>query len=713
MATIDLTFASESEFRTKFADTPNDWVAAGNRYRFLQTKKEIVFANPITLEGKVTGPQNDMVIAYVAGASFLDDPAIMDNPFIYDGTKGAAAAIALGYSPGMFLVKMSHVKFIGYQMRQAQGTGASAIKIFAGANYVSTDRCIIDGYGNSQYDWPLEINGDYFTSTNTLILHNSNQAVAAYINSTTATFENTAFIRPGNYTKGGYAVRLINNGGTFKNCAAFGFDTFIQNPGNATVIEHCACSGNIGMVGVNNQEYVTASDVFVSAVNDFRLKKVQGFTNPLIDSGKTPSQGNTLAINGVRQQGTSADIGPWEYPSVLVAPTATVTSIVINGRNVTISGTTTGAPTQGTLSTQKADVVYNSAVPQGPIDLVIGDGVFSCVIPNNVLGEYNFTYEVENAAYKIAGSNTYGGFKIVGPVVTSITQVLDGQYYKLSGTASGNPVSGTVYLKAVAGFGGSDKTFNFVITGNQFRIADGDGLLTAGKYEAGIVLFSTEAGTSQPQPGTSPITIQGLNGNPQMPDAEDVTKPTVNGVNVSPANAILDAEGTLQLTVAVTGENFPPQSVTWTSTKGTVSGTGLFVAHAPTIDEVVTVTATSVADPDFSDTCLITVKAKVVIVDPDPDPEPEPGVKATKAIIDMISPEGVVQANLTGLSVSFFDQIDVGDLLAPVARTKVGTTNAQGQLVMNITGTNLLPGQSGRIVVAKGTKAFTGIVVVS
>ena len=51
--------------------------------------------------------------------------------------------------------------------------------------------------------------------------------------------------------------------------------------------------------------------------------------------------------------------------------------------------------------------------------------------------------------------------------------------------------------------------------------------------------------------------------------------------------------------------------VTWTASKGTVSSSGLYQAPSVTANTVVTVTATSVADPTKSSSASVTVTAPV------------------------------------------------------------------------------------------------------
>lgn len=80
-------------------------------------------------------------------------------------------------------------------------------------------------------------------------------------------------------------------------------------------------------------------------------------------------------------------------------------------------------------------------------------------------------------------------------------------------------------------------------------------------------------------------------------------------VSVTPTTATVSSGATQQFTANVT--NCADKSVTWSSTAGTVSGSGLFNAPTVTVDTTATVTATSISDPTKSASATVTVKAPV------------------------------------------------------------------------------------------------------
>jgi hypothetical protein len=88
---------------------------------------------------------------------------------------------------------------------------------------------------------------------------------------------------------------------------------------------------------------------------------------------------------------------------------------------------------------------------------------------------------------------------------------------------------------------------------------------------------------------------------------------SVAGVAVLPLTASVVGGATLQLGATVTGAGSFSTAVTWTTTAGTVSSSGLFTAPAATgSPQTVTVTATSVQDGTKHGACTVTVPALTI-----------------------------------------------------------------------------------------------------
>ena len=139
---------------------------------------------------------------------------------------------------------------------------------------------------------------------------------------------------------------------------------------------------------------------------------------------------------------------------------------------------------------------------------------------------------------------------------------------KLSGTPFGSPGS----------FYNNGNTFAKVFDGDVNSFFDGPG--PCGNY----------AGIDQ---GAAPAVV-----------------PTVTGVSVTPSAASVAGGQTQAFAAVVSGTGGPSQAVSWSASAGTVGTTGLFTAPAATAGvQVVTVTATSVADPTKAASANVTVPA--------------------------------------------------------------------------------------------------------
>lgn len=125
-------------------------------------------------------------------------------------------------------------------------------------------------------------------------------------------------------------------------------------------------------------------------------------------------------------------------------------------------------------------------------------------------------------------------------------------------------------------------------------------------------LFTQPAATNAIQ--TSTITATSVqdaskSGTATVTIAAAAATPTVTGVTLTPATASIDAT-TQQYAWTVTGTNNPPQTVTLSTTLGSISAGGLLTRPAKTsVVQNGTVTATSTLDPTKSATATFTVPA--------------------------------------------------------------------------------------------------------
>lgn len=89
---------------------------------------------------------------------------------------------------------------------------------------------------------------------------------------------------------------------------------------------------------------------------------------------------------------------------------------------------------------------------------------------------------------------------------------------------------------------------------------------------------------------------------------------TVTGVTVSPSTATVSGGETQTFTATVAGTGSPSQSVTWSTSAGSITAGGVLTAPAATGSvQTVTVTATSVQDGAYSGTSTVTVPVAVTV----------------------------------------------------------------------------------------------------
>jgi hypothetical protein len=126
---------------------------------------------------------------------------------------------------------------------------------------------------------------------------------------------------------------------------------------------------------------------------------------------------------------------------------------------------------------------------------------------------------------------------VIGPRALSVVQdPLDGQVLTIHGTVE-KATSGQLNVPAAATNPNgaieqiASVTVNTSVTPNTFTVSVP---LPAGNYDAPILTFSNYLGPSQPQSGTSPVSIMSFNGSPQAPMptgtiTPDTTSPAMTG----------------------------------------------------------------------------------------------------------------------------------------------------------------------------------------
>jgi len=172
-----------------------------------------------------------------------------------------------------------------------------------------------------------------------------------------------------------------------------------------------------------------------------------------------------------------------------------------------------------------------------------------------------------------------------------------------------NPLTATVvkgqtqqFYAIVNGDNNPPQAVNWVVSGSSGAgtSISLDGLLTVSINESAETLTVTAISTFDPsQSGTANVTVT----NPP---------PTVTEVIVSPATLTLSPGGTQQFSATVTGNDNPPQNVTWSVSGGvigtTITSNGFLTVSPNQIPTTLTVRATSVYDNSKSGTASVVVE---------------------------------------------------------------------------------------------------------
>lgn len=562
---------------------------------------EYVAAAVAVLSGKNFDETNNLTIEPLLGQGYTENPNILTNALRYNPANGAA--IRTGANT-LFSIQEQWVTIRGLQLKQGAGdTDQPLIAIRASNVTIENNMIESNAYGNYMRLIYVDNNlSNVVIRNNPVALTNSAKGFAS--NTKGVLLENNTIVSLGGATKSFFEG---SDGWSMVNNAIFGFADY----GLPNFMAKCAGNtSNLGAfpVGGLNRTGLVSANQFMSLANDgtydLRLKT----TAALVDAGVTPSDGNTFTVNGVRQQGNSADSGAWENPSSIQAPTAKVTSITVQGTTVTIKGTTTGSPTTGRCTITPIDIPYNSGVKQEALPLTLTAGAFEISIPSVKVGKYSIAGSVGNQPYPVIGiSNTLGGFEIVSAYATSATQdPMSGQVQHVHGTYTGNPTSARLLVPADPAnpVGALDQIKAVTLDQGNFDVKIP---LPAGNFLAGVLTFTNGDGTSLPQAGTRPVKVLGLSGNPAAAGADQQLPPsTVTSVSVSPATAT----GSTTFHATVQGTNNPPQGVAWSASAGTITSAGEFTAPAAASTmQTITITATSLVDGTKSGTATVTIAA--------------------------------------------------------------------------------------------------------
>lgn len=134
-------------------------------------------------------------------------------------------------------------------------------------------------------------------------------------------------------------------------------------------------------------------------------------SSALIGTASTFAQNKNDVM--LKNRGPNPDPGAVQRQPTVALPSATITGVLTNGQVVTISGTTTGSPTSGTISLVPA-TEGNGAVLIDPTAVTLGTNSFTVTFTNVIPGNYSALSVVTVSG--IGSSNFSGGAFSISPI---------------------------------------------------------------------------------------------------------------------------------------------------------------------------------------------------------------------------------------------------------------------------------------------------------
>jgi hypothetical protein len=276
-----------------------------------------------------------------------------------------------------------------------------------------------------------------------------------------------------------------------------------------------------------------------------------------------------------------------------------ITSLVVNGSTVVATIAHRGTSTDFTpTSSITGFVVSDTTGTASVVSAVRTDATHITLTCDRALGSSVVVKYLPGNAPDI-GTPVYGNGATPLPMVAENELVTASASATVSGvTVSPTTATGsTTFTATVTGTNSPPQSVTWSATGGT--ITSG-GVFTApaatGSTQTITVTATSTFDTSKS--GTATVTIA-------------AAVPIVSSVTVSPSTAT----GSTTFTATVNGTNSPSQSVTWSTTAGSVTSGGVFTAPAATTSaQTITVTATSVADSTKSGTATVTIAALVPTV---------------------------------------------------------------------------------------------------
>lgn len=723
MAQVKLTVGSLAQGRqyatiaAAYAAIPANLVAAGDSY-LLELYNDGVFdlgSSSLVLDARTTDALHNITIRPAPGHAFFENLNPSSDPYALNPAKGVTLRGTGNYYK-VVNVQADYTVLYGLQFDHAGGgNSGTGVAIDASAPNAVIDLCIVQVKPSGSYITGVGSGDGKFTISNTLIILNAAVSNGVSFGSG-ALAENVTIVRPSTFARppegscGGFSFGSSQC--KVRNCLVMNTPFSLNNTQVMGEVTNNISDGVISIASANSQQNVLAANVFIDPAADFRIKA----GSPTINAGAAPSNTARRAPSGSRQMGAATDIGAWEYPEAIQAPSATITSVTVQGTTVTIQCTTSGTPTSGTVAIRHTATSYNdSAVDQGPVPLTLGAGTASATFTSMRVGEYTLDVKVGNDAYPSVNATNVADYtvNITDAVATSVVQdPMDGEVLHIHGTYSGNATSASILVPALTSDPqGALDTAGTVVLNNGSFTSDID--LQPGNYGAAVLRFTTANGTSLAQTGTSPVSIIGIYGMPQAEQGTPDTTPPVQGGGIV-FSAITATGWTMGWTAATDDTGVARYEYSLDGTTYTAIGSAL--TYAVTGKTAATPYTVSLRAVDFGGNVSNVITGTVTTSDSPPVVVPP----APNSISILLVTDALAQAaNLTALRWSWFDQATPNLFLAPTDRGTAESTDANGQLTIPLPNSTLPKGGIGWLVITNSTgnpaldlNAFSGPVAV-
>lgn len=376
------------------------------------------------------------------------------------------------------------------------------------------------------------VSGSLALFTDNLIVIDSAASKTAMTDNTGSLIARNTFVAIGAASGNATAIRDYYNGPTIRNNAFINFaEVFSTTTTSAHAGNNFAnvapTSGRAATSGI----LTVASGLVVSETTDYQ----PAAAGPLIGAASADAQSTIDILSNNR--GSTPDVGARQLNPQTPLSVAQITAKSITGTNVTISGTATNSPTSGTASLNLSSAAYNNGVAQLNAPISISGSTWTVTFTGVKVGQYVPSVSITNGGGTASGTNNVGNIDVTDALGTLSAQTLDGQTLTVSGTTTGNPTSGTLYVPAAA------TSPNGAVPVGPVALTLGSGTFTAtvtlspGNYDPPVIQLTTANGTSMPLAGTTAISVIGVSGNPTAPDLPTAPPAVTHSVSVTLGNA--------------------------------------------------------------------------------------------------------------------------------------------------------------------------------